>query len=494
MSSNYVIYQIVLLLIGTSKYTHGESSSNIDAFDFQTNLESDPEISKYRMNYVTVAANNTQSPTKEITVCLRIKPSTTIAHCIFHENGLALTFNTEKYGFLMINTIWILFQFKEAIVPLKWYHVCISYNEAYIIMIMGGDVLVDRKFHSFSKLGKTTIHFTDRFTFGMALINTNRPLISITRSLVTDFHIWSKAIPSIDMDKFTTNCFYKIADKTLYLIVQWAELDVVGRGEMAKKASVSLREVCGEKEYQKISIILPSTQPYKICKKNCEKLGGRLPLFRSEDELNINITISSKNRMDEQGKDRVKSECGYYVWMPIIQGEKIQPNEEYEWLEDALNDTPATSFLPWEISQPNGQDLQQCVLFSFETNHYTDIECDRNYCCVCEFSGEVNFHLRGMPETYDADIHYIFDPEVQRSDELAFTGYKRNRIIWKSKEQKWVLFDRDPSHGEIGNHKIFEDEVLVGLYDWNLNPVEMSRTQEERHIPLKFSDVSQKCF
>ena len=168
------------------------------------------------------------------------------------------------------------------------------------------------------------------------------------------------------------------------------------------------------KEIPKKLHILPSKQPYKECKKNCEKLGGTLPLLRSDEELNVlNNTIGSKNRWGENGADRLKNPCGYEIWMPVIQGEKIQGKEdEYGWLEDILNDTLGASFLPWELSQPNGQDVEQCVKLSFNTNQYADIACEGNECCLCEFSGAVNFNLHGMPETYDVDTHYIFDPEV----------------------------------------------------------------------------------
>ena len=72
MSSNIAIFQTFLILFGASEYIYADSTSNINAVDFKTNLESDPEISEYRSNYVKVAANNTKSPTKEIAFCLRI--------------------------------------------------------------------------------------------------------------------------------------------------------------------------------------------------------------------------------------------------------------------------------------------------------------------------------------------------------------------------------------------------------------------------------------
>merc|ERR1712016_577016 len=96
--------------------------------------------------------------------------------------------------------------------------------------------------------------------------------------------------------------------------------------------------------------------------------------------------------------------------------------------------------MPWELSQPNGQDLQQCITLSFKTHQYTDIACDREFCCLCEFSGEVTFHLHGIPSDYnDIDTTFIFVPEAQDANELKFTGYKRNQISWKSEEPFFVL-------------------------------------------------------
>ena len=360
-------------------------------------------------------------------------------------------------------------------------------------MIMGNNVLVDENFNFFAEAGETAIHFTDMFTFGFCDRDNNGPLKAITRSLVTDFNIWSNAIPKDDLEKFTTDCFYKITGETLYPIMLWSKLAVIQQGEKAVNASVRLTEMCGEKEDRKTSIILPSKQPYNTCKRNCEKLGGTLPLFRNQDDLiGLNDTISRHNRKDKDGQDRLMSQCGNEIWMPIIQGEKIQGTEdEYEWLEDVLNDTSATSFLPWELSQPNGQDLQKCIDLSLTTNQYTDMACDRDFCCVCQFSGEVNFHLHGIPETRDVDTHYIFVPGVQKPDELVFTGYKRNRITWKSKENKWFLLDRSDLTNPIGYHNITQEKVLVGLHDWNLYPDTNSITKAEEKNPLKFSKVLQ---
>jgi hypothetical protein len=99
-----------------------------------------------------------------------------------------------------------------------------------------------------------------------------------------------------------------------------------------------------------------------------------------------------------------------------------------------------------------------------------------------------------MPESRDVDTHYIFVPGVQQPDELVFTGYKRNRITWKSKEDKWFLHDRSDLENPIGYHNITQETVLVGLHDWNLYPDAKSITQEEEKKALKFSKVLQNQY
>ena len=176
--------------------------------------------------------------------------------------------------------------------------------------------------------------------------------------------------------------------------------------------------------------------------------------------------------------------------MPIIQGEKIEGQDEYIWKEDVGNDSSIASFLPWELSQPNGQDLQQCVTLSFKTNAYGDISCEREFCCVCEFSGEINFHLHGIPATSNIDTDFIFVPEVQKAKELKFIGYKRNQISWKSEDEKWYLLDKSNPDTPIGYHNITQKAVLIGTHDWILLPDENAIDQSEKLLPLKLSKVS----
>ena len=490
MSSKIAIITVAISIMTILASISGTEAEYIDAIDFTTDYNSDPVTSKWLMNYVTVVATNYDVVTTEFTVCLRIKPYSTIQQCIFQQYGMALVITSEKYGFLLINTIWIMFKFKTDLVPLDWYNLCVSYNNGYITVIVDGEALIDEQFDSFSQIETTEISFNDTFTFGLCIRDNYGPLQSLIRGMITDFNIWPKSVSKDEMVEFTTNCHFKM-DVSLGPILSWSEVTIVKQGEMAKNRSEPLLQVCGMKGNQKKSLILPIKMPYKDCKKSCEKLGGSLPLPQNYEDLKeIPGRISHRNEKDANDEDRLDKECGFEIWMPIIQKGKDEGSNEYLWAVDIGNDSSLASYLPWELSQPNGQDLQQCVYLSFKTEGYTDLACDRPFCCLCEFTGKVNFHLHGMPETYDkVDIHYIFVPEAQMPDELVFTGYKQNQISWKGKQAQWLFLDRSDMNNSIGYHNITQESVLVGLSNWTIYPNDKSTSAEEIQIGLKLSKV-----
>ena len=491
MLSSNTIFRVALFLTPMSIIIFPTDAEDLLAIDFTTDYNSDPVISKYKMNYVKISTTNTNESWSGITFCLRIKLYTTIIQCIFRDSGIGFKFVTEKYGFLLFNKVWIMFKFKKETIPLKWYHVCVSYESGYVVMILDGDTLINEEFDSFKSISDTKISINETFTLGTCLGTNKGPLESITRGIVTDFNIWGKAFSVEEMQRFTTDCRFSINDATTPPIIFWKNLNVIEQGMTAKNKVIALKETCGTHEIKKTSIILPFPESYKNCKKMCQNLGGNLPLPKTlDDTKTINMTLSEKNRKDKNGEDRLQSQCSQEFWVPIIQKGMDNSSEEYIWVEDTTDRRPPrASYLPWMLSQPNGQDLQQCVTLSLKSNGYGDLGCERKYCCLCEFEGEVNFHLHGMPDTSDTDTHYIFVPQIQNANELIFIGYKRYQISWKSEQGRWLILDRSDLNNTIGYHNITQEKVVVGKYEWNLYPDDKSTNKNERQLPLKFSKV-----
>ena len=54
---------------------------------------------------------------------------------------------------------------------------------------------------------------------------------------------------------------------------------------MAMNVSIRHNQVCGVKDNRTTSLILPIKLDYKTCKKSCENLGGKLPLYYNAGDL-----------------------------------------------------------------------------------------------------------------------------------------------------------------------------------------------------------------
>ena len=114
----------------------------IEAIEFVTDFNSNPKDFKFKENYFNLPVTNGGS-IQSFTFCLRVKLYTIIMQCIFHNSVFGIEFHNDVYGFLFLHKAYIMFQFKESLVPLKWYHVCVSYNEGHIVIIMNEHVLKD---------------------------------------------------------------------------------------------------------------------------------------------------------------------------------------------------------------------------------------------------------------------------------------------------------------------------------------------------------------
>ena len=223
---------------------------------------------------------------------------------------------------------------------------------------MNGDALVDEQFDSFDKIPDNSISFNDAFALGICwerVKNSAGPLLSIFRGEITEFNFWARSISGEDLEKMTTDCSYTVNDENLHPLIKWDELNILELGEKAKNVSIRHNQVCGVKDNRTTSLILPIKLNYKTCKKSCENLGGKLPLYYNAGDLEDMIDKISS----ERSKKKLMGDCGDEIWMPIIQGDKMEGKDEYFWKEDVGNDSSIASFLPWELSQPNGQDLQQ---------------------------------------------------------------------------------------------------------------------------------------
>ena len=130
---------IVSLIVGKSKAVQK------DVVEFKTDFVSDLQKSSFKENFVRIPKDDAHS-LSSFTFCFRIKLYSIIVQCLFQEKdeGFGFKFYSEKYGFLTLHKAWIMFEYKEHLVPLKWYHVCVSYDSGHIGLVMNDKTLLNK--------------------------------------------------------------------------------------------------------------------------------------------------------------------------------------------------------------------------------------------------------------------------------------------------------------------------------------------------------------
>ena len=333
------------------------------------------------------------------------------------------------------------------------------------------------------------------FTLGLCIESYDDlkdPLKAITRAIVADFNIWSTSFSETELLSFTMKCSPLSTEAD---VVNWKNIETSTFGNNAKKVQLHSHELCGTKgeaDEATSIIILPIHKPYEAAKEICTKLGGNFPLVENiDDTRNLNITLSLGNRYDEGGNN-VLDICSNRFWMPIRQNGKDNKTGNYLWSEDVSMEKKMATFLPWEFSQPNGLEKQQCVSMSLSTMEIGDYACDTSlFCSLCEFKGSVSFHFHGVPETSLIDRDYILVPNIQQVGSLVFTGYKQYQIGWVYGTRQWQISDRSNLSRPVANFNISQSDLYaIGKHDWFFHPNVASSASVGKVLPLKLSKVN----
>ena len=490
MLQKYFTLQILACITSYSLVECIRDTTSIQGVDFITGFISNPALSSYKENYIRLPVSTGVGTIQSFTYCFRIKLHSLILHCVFHDSKISFKLQTESYGFILLHNAWILFNFKEALEPLKWYHICMSYDSGHITLIMNNDILLDEESSDLKQLNEPSFAMKSDFTLGLCLKSSyaKDPLKSITRSTIADFNMWSTSFSKESMLAFTTNCvrFSEGAD-----VISWKNFETATLGENAKNIQLQIQDICGTKgelSEEKSLIIRPVGEPYESAKQVCTKLGGIFPQVENREDIKkLNESISLE-RGYAKTEINVTSVCGNQFWMPIRQNGKNNKTGNYIWNKDFSIEKEIATFLPWEFSQPNGLEHQQCVALDFSIFEYGDYACDVNFCSLCEFRGTISFHLHGLPETSLIDRDYIFVPKLQDVNGLVFRGYKQYQIGWKYSRGQWQISDRSNLNQPVAYFNTSQSRFAIGKQDWSLYP--NKGTSSSVSMPLKLSKVN----
>ena len=270
---------IVHLIVANSNAAHK------DVVEFKTDFVSDLQKSSFKENFVRMPKDNADS-LLSFTFCFRIKLYSIIVQCLFQEeeDGFGFRFYSEKYGFLALHKAWIMFEYKEHLVPLKWYHVCVSYDSGHIKLVMNDKTLLNKTSSELKNLKDAKLTLSNGFKLG--LCNDNEadldPLRSITRGLLSDFNMWSKSFSASSLLQFTKNCspLSDIPD-----VINWDNLKKATKGDNVENVRLGINDVCGKKSSQdaeKTIVVIPVKKTYEAAKRLCQSLGGNFPMIHRD--------------------------------------------------------------------------------------------------------------------------------------------------------------------------------------------------------------------
>ena len=318
----------------------------------------------------------------------------------------------------------------------------------------------------------------------------NDPLKAVLRGTITDFDMWSIPYTKDELLSFTTKCksFSENGD-----IITWNTVGTSAKGESAKFVQIQKEEACDIQTTpgaDKSIVALPIKLPYDTAKQFCLNLGGTFPIPTSSEQIGTWMDlISDENKVDSEGNDIIKDICSNFFWMPIRQNGKIEDTGEYVWSEDITSEKKPASFLPWEFSQPNGLEIQQCVTLTTTIKQLGDARCLDSFCSLCQFTGSVEFHIHGLPDTSPIDHNYLFLPKLQTGSGLSFAGFRQYQIDWLYSRKSWNISDRSDLQNPVAIFNISQSNFPIGKQNWFLRP-DVTQLPDGRNItPLKLSKV-----
>ena len=282
--------------------------------------------------------------------------------------------------------------------PFQWVRSCLAVDteSGKVILVVDGQVVQERQVEALKNSANSPKDLS-----GKILLGTHKySKIWLTRSnKVTNLNIFSSLMSIERMVRMATGGEEECGEEGDYLAwrdTQWTLLgdavaEEVERGEACQNYPSSMKVL-----YHAGLLSFPA------CVKECEDLGGRLPL---------NLTIPEYLFLKSE-QNELKCE----VWLATTDEE-----EEGVWRDYYTGyEVPEP---PWKIDQPNGGRVENCLL-QISENSVKDTSCNWHRVCACELSKKKSyFELRGFPSS----SHYI--PYEEPSKSMSFIAYDGNYPI-----------------------------------------------------------------
>ena len=143
----------------------------VKGIKFTTDLIADRDKSSFLENYVSIYYDFFEHHPTEISFCFRWQFYSMVGQCFFQETNLGIFFkqpNIHRVGYVIFFGAYVMFEVPKDVkfVPLVWHHLCVSYKDYKVLVVMDGLVLLNKKIAHFHNLDSEDIELKDDVLLG----------------------------------------------------------------------------------------------------------------------------------------------------------------------------------------------------------------------------------------------------------------------------------------------------------------------------------------
>ncbi len=257
------------------------------------------------------------------------------------------------------------------------------------------------------------------------------------KAKIGDFNIWDRAL-------------------TLQETLDWTTCRVWAKGNIVNwnKASFELENmevvenaVCQIPEPGHVGFY--SKMTFNSLRRACQNYKGQVAVVRNQEMMTQFKTAIDMHNQSCYVFDKAKFWAGW-------------TDEESDDFIAADNGEKLSDFQPWFLGEPNGEDLENCVVVEGRRNAWNDELCSHEFCGFCYVPRRHVLHIRGLCEESKLDDAYAWIQS--KASRNVFRGLTVSTIWFETYDQQWIIKNYDEQEVVA----TLDDNVLMGTKQWNI--------------------------
>ena len=153
-------------------FDEAEEIQYVQGIRFKTDLIADRDKSQFMENYISIYYDFFEHHPTEISFCFRWQFYSMVGQCFFQETNIGIFFkkpSIHRVGYVIFFGAYVMFEVPKNVkfVPLVWHHICVSYKDYRVLIVMDGLVLLDKGISHFHNLDSEDIILKDDVLLGM---------------------------------------------------------------------------------------------------------------------------------------------------------------------------------------------------------------------------------------------------------------------------------------------------------------------------------------